>query len=123
MGKDYRRSLLLVSGFALLLLLVGFTPLRFLIQTGLQQPIPLEQVQRVKWLRDRTIYIQGRVSDRVPLIGSQVYQIEDRTGNLWVVSSNTQRQPGESVKIKGVVRFESIVIEGNEVGNVYVEEE
>jgi len=121
MRKGYARSLLLLSSLTALVVLLLLSPLRLLLLNGLGQPIAIRDVQRVELLRDRSITVQGTVSDRAPLIGAQIYQVQDATGNLWVVSSNTQYQPGESVRIRGIVRFESIVLDGIERGEVYLD--
>lgn len=115
------RSLLILLGITTLALTLALFPLRFLLWSQLGWPIAIRDVQTVKVLRDRSVSVEGRVGDRVPLIGTQVYQLQDATGNLWVVSSDTELKPGESVRIRGRVRFESIVLEGEEHGAIYLD--
>lgn len=73
--------------------------------------------------RDSTVYLKGKVGDRVPLLGGTVYKLQDPTGEIWVL---TQKQPpnaGEEVMVKGTLRFQSISINNQEQGSVYVEQE
>lgn len=72
---------------------------------------------------NRTVHLQGTVVDRAPLIDALVYQLQDDTGKIWVLTTHPQLDTGERVQIKGDVRFESIVIAGQEWGDVYIEEQ
>jgi hypothetical protein len=71
---------------------------------------------------DYTVYIRGRVNERASLIDAQLYQLEDYTGEIWVLSPGPAVQPGESLLIRGKVRFESIPIAEQERGGFYIEE-
>jgi uncharacterized protein YdeI (BOF family) len=71
---------------------------------------------------DSTVYLQGTVGDRVPLIDAQVYELQDKTGSIWVLTNDTTIQSGETVRIQATVRYQSIVVEGQELGEIYVEE-
>ncbi|MBD2387903.1 hypothetical protein [Cylindrospermum sp. FACHB-282] len=70
-----------------------------------------------------TVYIQGKVSKQAPLIKEQLYQIDDTTGKIWVVTKQTNLQEGQQVVFKGKVRYRSIPLAGKEFGEVYLEEE
>jgi hypothetical protein len=70
-----------------------------------------------------TVYIQGKVEKRVPLLKQQAYQIDDSTGKIWVVTNQTGLQEGDKVVIKGKLRHQSIPIAGHEYGEVYLEEQ
>ena len=70
-----------------------------------------------------TVYLQGTVGDRVPLLKGQVYQLQDQTGKIWVLSSKRDLQSGDLIRIKGLVRYEAIEIAGQDRGEVYIEEQ
>ncbi|HEY9626490.1 MAG TPA: hypothetical protein V6C84_04245 [Coleofasciculaceae cyanobacterium] len=57
------------------------------------------------WLTS-TVRLQGTVGDRVPLIDAQVYQLQDSTGTIWVLTSRQDVRSGTTVLIKGQVRFQ-----------------
>jgi hypothetical protein len=72
--------------------------------------------------RDSVVTVKGVVGDRVPILDGTVYEIQDATGKIWVL---TQKQPpnsGQEVVITGTLRFKSIPLNGQEAGSVYVEQ-
>ncbi|QIR35505.1 hypothetical protein HCG51_01220 [Tolypothrix sp. PCC 7910] len=70
-----------------------------------------------------TVYIQGKVERQVPLAKRWAYQIDDSTGKIWVVTDQTKLAKGDQVVIKGKVRYKSIPLAGQELGEVYLEED
>ena len=85
----------------------------------------ITQIQDLKPQQDNgtTVYIQGKVEKRVPLLNQYAYQIDDSTGKIWVVTNQTGLGEGDQVVIKGKVRRQSIPLGGKEYGEVYIEEE
>ncbi|MEC4816623.1 MAG: hypothetical protein SAK29_25645 [Scytonema sp. PMC 1069.18] len=83
---------------------------------------PIRQL-KLKQDNQTTVYIQGKVEKRIPLVKQQAYQIDDSSGKIWVVTNQTGLREGDKVVIKGKLRYESIPIAGNEYGEVYLEEE
>lgn len=72
---------------------------------------------------DATVYLQGKVAVEVPLLKQHVYQLQDSTGTIWILTNNTTPQIGDKVLIKGQVRYQSIPLAGKEFGEVYVKEQ
>ena len=72
---------------------------------------------------DATAYLQGQVVSRAPLMGSGAYKLKDATGTIWVFTNQTLPNLGDQVLIKGQLRFQSIPISGQELGEVYVQEQ
>jgi len=70
-----------------------------------------------------TVYIQGKVNSSVPLIKQQVYQINDSTGKIWVLTNQTGWKEGQQVVVKGKVNYQSIPLGGKEFGETYLEEQ
>lgn len=71
-----------------------------------------------------TVYIQGKVERKVPLLKRQAYLVNDSTGQIWVITAQTHVQKGEQVVIKGKVRYQPIPITANkDSGEIYLEEE
>ncbi len=69
------------------------------------------------------VYIQGKVERQVPLLQRRVYQINDSTGKIWVITNQTGLREGEQVVIKGKIRYKSIRLAGKQLGEVYLEEQ
>jgi RecJ-like exonuclease len=88
-------------------------------------------VQRVQqqphrhWFNER-VQLEGTVVDRAPMIDAVVYQLQDETGQIWVLSTEPTVEPivqtGDRVLVRGIVRFESILLEEQEFGEAYIEE-
>lgn len=73
--------------------------------------------------KEATVYLRGKVIRQIPLVDWRVYQLQDATGSIWVLTKNTNLRPTEQVLIKGKVRHQSIPIAGKDFGEVYLEEE
>ncbi|MBW4513878.1 MAG: hypothetical protein KME11_01470 [Timaviella obliquedivisa GSE-PSE-MK23-08B] len=74
------------------------------------------------WLTS-TVYLKGQVSERVPLINAQIYQLQDSTGKIWVLTTKAKPKKGDRVYIKGQVRYEKISVDGQEFSEAYIEEQ
>jgi uncharacterized protein YdeI (BOF family) len=70
-----------------------------------------------------TVYIQGKVNSSVPLVKQHVYQINDSTGKIWVLTKQTGWKEGQEVVVKGKINYQSIPLAGKEFGEIYLEEE
>ncbi len=68
------------------------------------------------------VYVSGKVERKVPLLEKQMYQIEDSTGKIWVLTNQKGWKVGEKVVVKAIPQYESIPISGTELGQVYLEE-
>jgi hypothetical protein len=82
------------------------------------------------WLTS-TVYLRGKVSDpcgickavRVPLIKAQVYQLQDSTGTIWVLTDKATPKVSDRIYIKGQVQYEKIPIDGQDFGEAYIKEQ
>jgi hypothetical protein len=72
---------------------------------------------------DTTVYLQGQVATRAPFLGSGAYKLQDATGTIWVIADKTLPNVGDTVSIKGQLQFQSIPLDGQELGEVYVQEQ
>ncbi|HBL12989.1 MAG TPA: hypothetical protein DD379_16650 [Cyanobacteria bacterium UBA11162] len=69
------------------------------------------------------VYLQGKVINQAPFLKAGAYQIQDATGKIWIVTNQTLPNVGDTILIKGKLQFKSIPISGQELGEVYVEEQ
>lgn len=104
--------------------LVGCTPLNDL---GLAQPpiTPIQEIspQSTTTVADESlIYLEGKVVDRAPFMDSGSYQLQDETGTIWVLTDENLPQTGEQIIIKGKVAYQSIAIDGQDLGELYIVE-
>jgi hypothetical protein len=82
---------------------------------------PIEQIQACSDT-DYTVRLRGTVGDRAPVLNGQVYQLQDSTGEIWVLTSDITLKTGDQVVVRGRVRYQSISLAGREQGEFYVEE-
>lgn len=72
--------------------------------------------------KDATVQLQGTVAVVVPLVDWRAYQLQDKTGKIWVITTNRKLQLKQQVAIKGKLRYHSIPLASTDFGEVYVEE-
>lgn len=72
--------------------------------------------------RPKTVYLQGTVSDRAPLLSGHAYRLQDESGQIWVITTSELPNLGEERLIQGTVRYQSIPVSGQELGERFVEE-
>jgi hypothetical protein len=70
-----------------------------------------------------TVYLNGQVGDRVPLVNGMIYQLQDNTGSIWILTTNTMLQSGQTVSVEGQVYYQSIPLAGQEQGDFYIQEQ
>ncbi|MEG4799671.1 DNA-binding protein [Microcoleus sp. ARI1-B5] len=74
---------------------------------------------------DGEVYLRGKVENRAPFVGNAAYQLQDGTGQIWILTNQALPQLGDEVLLKGEVRYKSITLKelaGKDLGEVYVEE-
>ncbi|MEL6881144.1 MAG: hypothetical protein AAFY33_11900 [Cyanobacteria bacterium J06643_4] len=74
-----------------------------------------------------TVVVTGVVTQRAALLEGWLYQVQDSTGSLWILSDRTQSAAvgptvGAQVKVEGILRYEPIVVGEIDAGDVYLEE-
>lgn len=73
-----------------------------------------------------TVVVTGMVTQRAALLEGWLYQVQDSTGSLWILTDRAQSVAGPTVgaqvKVEGVLRYEPIVVGEIDAGDVYLEE-
>ncbi len=70
------------------------------------------------------VTLRGKVQAIAPLVGTSAYQLEDASGKIWVLTSNPNLpKVGDILLIKGQTRYESIIVAGQERGELYLQEQ
>ena len=71
-----------------------------------------------------TVYLQGQVINIVPLSEPwQAYQMRDSSGTIWAITSQKGLKITDKLLIKGNLRYQSIPVATEELGDFYVEEQ
>lgn len=73
--------------------------------------------------KNAPVYVQGKVERKVPLLSEkQMYQINDSTGKIWVLTNQKGWKVGEKVVVKAIPQYQSIPMAGTDLGEVYLQE-
>lgn len=92
------------------------------ILRGTGQVASVESIHDQDIAIDRVVYLTGTVGDRIPILDGQIYQLQDETGSIWVVTDQQTLQTGDRLAIRGAVRFQDFPeIEGAS-GEFYIQE-
>ena len=70
-----------------------------------------------------TVRLHGKIVAQAPLAGLSAYELQDATGKVWVVTKSAPPAPGTEVKVTGKVRYQRILLNGQDQGSVYIEQE
>ncbi len=70
-----------------------------------------------------TLYLQGQVATRAPFLTNGAYKLQDATGTIWVLTNQTVPNVGDEVTIKGQLQYQSIPVGGQDVGELYIQEQ
>ena len=71
-----------------------------------------------------TVYVRGKVTKQVPLLqGERLYQLDDSTGKVWILTRNTDWQIGQKVTSKGKINHKKIPIADKDFSELYLEAE
>jgi hypothetical protein len=91
--------------------------------TGFKQLEPITEIIGVQDLAaGQEVSFSGQVVQHLPLIEQTLYQLEDDTGAIWVLSAQSPPPVGTPLTIRAVVRYKSILMAGQDIGEHYAEE-
>lgn len=77
---------------------------------------------------NETITVAGQVAQRVAILEGWLYQIQDDTGSVWVLSEGTGPTTGPAptvgqvATVEGVIRYEDIMVDELDASDVYLEQ-
>lgn len=100
------------------LILIGLVGCSSLAKLGVGVT-PIKHVKE-EWQRYSTVYVRGAVGNQVQLLGTWVYEVQDHTGTIWVLTAQPGLDPGDQIWIEGKVRYQAIAIKGQELGEAYL---
>jgi hypothetical protein len=72
---------------------------------------------------EKKVSISGNVTERVATLDGWLYRLQDSTGSLWVVTNQSDPVVGEMATVSGVVKYEAIVVDEIDAGEIYLQEQ
>jgi hypothetical protein len=116
----------LLRNLSLPFLITGLIGCTSLVNLGIPVPFTHDPITLIKEVPqqqpDSTLYLQGKVSELVPFLGNGAYQLQDQTGKIWIRTHQNLPKLGEQITIKGQVKYQSIAISNQEMGEFYLVE-
>ncbi|WP_346292816.1 hypothetical protein [Sphaerothrix gracilis] len=96
----------------------------------LSVPAPMRLTGRIEAIADihnqplsgDPVYLRGKVQQHVPLLDGWIYQLQDETGLVWIVTQAEKPALGAEITVKGQVRQENIQIVDQTSDERYIEE-
>lgn len=79
----------------------------------------LRQPQRV----EHSVTLMGSVTQRLAILNGWLYEVNDGTGQVWISTQQAAPGIGNQVRIKGVVQYQPVDINGIDLGDYYLKEE
>ena len=71
-----------------------------------------------------TVYVQGKVTKQVPLLQDErLYQLDDSTGKIWILTRKTNWKIGQNVTTKGRINHEKISVADKDLSDIYLKAE
>ncbi|MDJ0773580.1 MAG: hypothetical protein QNJ49_09160 [Mastigocoleus sp. MO_167.B18] len=69
-----------------------------------------------------TVYVKGKVTKQVPLLKNErLYQLDDSTGKVWILTHKTNWKVGQEVQTKGKIKYKNIPIADKDFSDLYLE--
>ncbi len=84
--------------------------------------VNVTKISDLKQSKEAKVYLQGQVATRAPFLEAGAYKLQDATGTIWVIT-NQVPNVGDEVLIKGQLQFQSVLVNGQELGEVYLQQE
>lgn len=110
----------------LLMLLAGLLGCGNLTKTGFGfgQNVPIASIRdlQAQGNTNNSVSIKGKVVNIAPLVEHTAYQVQDSSGSIWVLTTQTPPKQGDEVAIEGMIKYQSIPIEGIDFGEVYLQQ-
>jgi hypothetical protein len=83
-----------------------------------RQITPIAEIPKRK--EGSQIYLQGQVTRRAPFLGSGAYQLEDNTGEVWIVTKDSLPPTGEEILIQGQIEYKTLPLAKQDWGEFYI---
>lgn len=100
--------------FVFPLLLVGLTSCNAMGTRSLDRLTPQSA--------GRVISVRGKAIATAPFLDRGAYQLENKNGQIWVMSDRALPAIGTMIKVRGRVEYQSIPLNDREFGEIYLQE-
>ena len=71
-----------------------------------QNPFLIKEIANKK--EGKNIYVAGEIIRTIPLVNNGAYQLQDSTGNIWILTTATLPSMGAKISVKGKVQYQEL---------------
>ncbi|HEY9881077.1 MAG TPA: hypothetical protein V6D29_21635 [Leptolyngbyaceae cyanobacterium] len=68
------------------------------------------------------VFLQGQVQQQIPLLNQWLYEIQDDSGKIWILTATPPPNSGSVVLVRSQIRYEQVLLQGKDIGEYYAEE-
>ncbi len=115
--ESFNRKLILLANSKLFY--IGIMAIAVASLVGCQ-PSEIHIIDVEKKKSGKTVHLTGKVTHLAPFIDNAAYKLQDDTGSVWVVTSQTPPTLNTIVSIKGKIQYQSLPFAETELGDFYV---
>lgn len=90
------------------------------LQSG-SQTVAIGSVQTPDLIQ-QPVALRGTVQQRVPILGGWLYQLQDETSRIWVMTQQSPPEVGSTITIEGSVQYKSISNGEIDQGEYYLQQ-
>jgi hypothetical protein len=117
---NIQRFFLKIAIFPLIIIgLISCNPLTGAI-TLLNNPDTVMEIK--KQAPNASISFTATVANIAPFLKGGAYQLQDNTGNIWVITQETLPPVGEEIRLKALVQEKKIMVEDQVFSEYYLQE-
>lgn len=88
-----------------------------------QETITVTKIDHItQEISPNSIYLTGEVTEIAPLLGQGAYALRDQSGIIWVLTEQNLPNIGEIVLIQGEIQYQSIPVDGQDIGEFYIKQ-
>jgi uncharacterized protein YdeI (BOF family) len=71
---------------------------------------------------EQIVTVKGTVRDRAPLLNQTAYQLQDDTGEIWVITHDSAPESGQTVTIQAKIKSKLIVLHQQRSQELYLQQ-
>ncbi|AFZ46305.1 hypothetical protein Cyast_0325 [Cyanobacterium stanieri PCC 7202] len=96
----------------------------YLIHGGFagENQVTIEEIKTSADSENKSVKIEGNVTQVIPLVNGYAFEIEDNTGSIWVMTTGEKPEVGQKISTQATVNREEIMIAEQDMSSFYLQE-
>lgn len=96
----------------------------YLIHGGFagENQVTIEEIKTSADSENKSVNVEGNVTQVIPLVNGFAFEIEDNTGTIWVMTTGEKPEVGQRISTQATVNREEIMIAEQDMSSVYLQQ-